>query len=90
MGKRVAALAGHSKAGSGVLCYASKYHDVPKVLNICGRFDGKTGAFILARSLYRRRLAWTTSCAAWHQRYIVKLADHMLCSFGTFLPSGWR
>ena len=42
-GRTVSALAGHSKGGSGVICYAAKYQDIPKVVNIAGRYDAKTG-----------------------------------------------
>ncbi|KAH9608537.1 hypothetical protein KSS87_023077 [Heliosperma pusillum] len=34
---------GHSKGGNVVLLYASKYHDVSRVVNISGRFDLKKG-----------------------------------------------
>ena len=46
-GKTVSVIAGHSKAGSGVLCYAAKYKDIPKVVNISGRLDQKTGACMI-------------------------------------------
>lgn len=42
-GKAVSALAGHSKAGTGVICYSAKYRDIPRVVNISGRFDCKEG-----------------------------------------------
>ncbi|GAB2291836.1 hypothetical protein Dimus_026087 [Dionaea muscipula] len=34
----VSAIVGHSKGGNVVLLYASKYHDVPTVLNLSGRY----------------------------------------------------
>ncbi|CAN0915085.1 Putative uncharacterized protein YDL057W [Linum grandiflorum] len=34
---------GHSKGGGAVLLYASKYHDIKKVVNISGRYDLKRG-----------------------------------------------
>ncbi|AQK88047.1 alpha/beta-Hydrolases superfamily protein [Zea mays] len=34
----IIALIGHSKGGNAVLLYASKYHDVPAIVNISGRF----------------------------------------------------
>ncbi|KAK9699756.1 hypothetical protein RND81_08G194200 [Saponaria officinalis] len=34
---------GHSKGGNVVLLYASKYHDVSRVVNISGRFDLRKG-----------------------------------------------
>ena len=37
-------LVGHSKAGSGVVLYAAKYDDVPRVVNVSGRFEMKSGA----------------------------------------------
>ena len=43
-GLRVIGLLGHSKGGSGVVLYAAKYDDVPRVVNVSGRFDMKRGA----------------------------------------------
>ncbi|GFP93207.1 putative uncharacterized protein ydl057w [Phtheirospermum japonicum] len=37
------AVIGHSKGGGVVLLYASKYHDIPAVVNISGRYDLKRG-----------------------------------------------
>ncbi|XP_042044882.1 putative non-heme chloroperoxidase [Salvia splendens] len=37
------AVLGHSKGGDVVLLYASKYHDVPAVVNLSGRYDLKRG-----------------------------------------------
>ncbi|EYU28398.1 hypothetical protein MIMGU_mgv1a0141892mg, partial [Erythranthe guttata] len=37
------AILGHSKGGNVVLLYASKYHDIPAVVNISGRYDLKKG-----------------------------------------------
>ncbi|XP_073149338.1 putative uncharacterized protein YDL057W isoform X2 [Henckelia pumila] len=34
---------GHSKGGNVVLLYASKYHDIPAVVNVSGRYDLKRG-----------------------------------------------
>lgn len=39
----VRGIVGHSKGGDVVILYASKYHDIPAVVNISGRFDLKTG-----------------------------------------------
>ncbi|KAJ8766918.1 hypothetical protein K2173_011736 [Erythroxylum novogranatense] len=39
----ISAILGHSKGGDVVLLYASKYHDVNKVVNISGRYDLKRG-----------------------------------------------
>ena len=36
-------LTGHSKAGGDVLLYASRYDDVPVIINISGRFHMKKG-----------------------------------------------
>lgn len=36
-------LVGHSKAGSGVILYAAKYDDIPRVVNVSGRFDNCRG-----------------------------------------------
>ncbi len=44
-GKTVVGLVGHSKAGSGVILYAAKYDDIPRVVNISGRFDNQRGRF---------------------------------------------
>ena len=44
LGKQVSGLVGHSKAGSGVILYAAKYDDIPRVVNISGRFDNLRGA----------------------------------------------
>lgn len=35
--------AGHSKGADSVLTYAAKYDDVPRVVNVSGRFDMRTG-----------------------------------------------
>ncbi|KAI3447143.1 hypothetical protein Pfo_003808 [Paulownia fortunei] len=37
------AVLGHSKGGNVVLLYASKYHDIPAVVNVSGRYDLKRG-----------------------------------------------
>lgn len=37
------AVLGHSKGGNVVLLYASKYHDIPAVVNLSGRYDLKRG-----------------------------------------------
>ncbi|KAI3714558.1 hypothetical protein L6452_21514 [Arctium lappa] len=37
------AILGHSKGGNVVLLYASKYHDVKHVINVCGRYNTKGG-----------------------------------------------
>lgn len=39
IGRAITTIIGHSKGGNVVLLYASKYHDVCKVINISGRFD---------------------------------------------------
>lgn len=39
----IIALIGHSKGGNAVLLYASKYHDVPAIVNISGRFALERG-----------------------------------------------
>lgn len=33
----------HIAGGSVVLLYASKYHDIGAVVNVCGRYDLKSG-----------------------------------------------
>ncbi|KAI3430988.1 hypothetical protein D9Q98_009391 [Chlorella vulgaris] len=42
-GKRVAALLGHSKGGTNTVLFASRYHDVPKIINLAGRFKCREG-----------------------------------------------
>jgi predicted alpha/beta-fold hydrolase len=42
-GSRVVCVAGHSKGGNCAVLYASKYHDVPCVINISGRFALEKG-----------------------------------------------
>ncbi|KAB2604246.1 hypothetical protein D8674_036690 [Pyrus ussuriensis x Pyrus communis] len=37
------AIVGHSKGGDAVLLYASTYHDIRTVVNVCGRYDLKKG-----------------------------------------------
>jgi pimeloyl-ACP methyl ester carboxylesterase len=39
----VTIILGHSKGGDVVLLYASKYHDIPNVINLSGRYDLKKG-----------------------------------------------
>ncbi|KAI3862080.1 hypothetical protein MKW92_018652 [Papaver armeniacum] len=39
----VGAIVGHSKGGDVVLVYASKYHDVPTVVNLSGRYNMERG-----------------------------------------------
>jgi len=51
----IIALIGHSKGGNAVLLYASKYNDVPIIVNISGRFalergiDGRLGRNFMQR-----------------------------------------
>ncbi|CAI5465272.1 unnamed protein product [Closterium sp. Yama58-4] len=42
-GRHVEAVVGHSKGGNCVLLYASLYKDVPKVINVSGRYDLSRG-----------------------------------------------
>ncbi|KAK9814056.1 hypothetical protein WJX72_000039 [[Myrmecia] bisecta] len=42
-GKTAKAVLGHSKGGSAVLLYAAKYDDIPRVVNVAGRFDCRRG-----------------------------------------------
>ncbi|EOA24591.1 hypothetical protein CARUB_v10017865mg [Capsella rubella] len=39
----VTIILGHSKGGDVVLLYASKYHNIPNVINLSGRYDLKKG-----------------------------------------------
>ncbi|CAO2816682.1 unnamed protein product [Amaranthus hypochondriacus] len=43
LGLVISTIIGHSKGGNVVLLYAAKYHGVPRVINISGRFDLKKG-----------------------------------------------
>ena len=42
-GRSVGAILGHSKGGTDVVLYASKHGDVPRVVNVSGRCDLKSG-----------------------------------------------
>nr|GMD48807.1 putative esterase [Ipomoea batatas] len=42
-GRFITAIIGHSKGGNAVLLYASKYRDIPTVINIAGRYNLKRG-----------------------------------------------
>ncbi len=42
-GKKVSGLVGHSKGGTGVILYAAAFDDIPRVVNIAGRFDNMKG-----------------------------------------------
>ncbi|KAM7515643.1 hypothetical protein LguiA_005226 [Lonicera macranthoides] len=42
-GRVITAILGHSKGGDVVLLYASKYQDIPTVVNVSGRYDLKRG-----------------------------------------------
>ncbi|XP_051114309.1 uncharacterized protein LOC127239957 [Andrographis paniculata] len=41
--RSTAVVLGHSKGGGVVLLYASRYHDIPAVVNLSGRYDLKRG-----------------------------------------------
>ncbi|KAL6541284.1 hypothetical protein OROHE_010992 [Orobanche hederae] len=43
LNRSTVAVLGHSKGGDIVLLYASKYHDIPAVINVSGRYDLKGG-----------------------------------------------
>lgn len=43
LGKTASGLLGHSKSGSSVLLYASKYGQIPRVVCVSGRYDHKRG-----------------------------------------------
>lgn len=42
-GKRVVCLLGHSKGGTNSVMFASRHHDVPKIVNLAGRFKCREG-----------------------------------------------
>ncbi|KAK3188773.1 hypothetical protein Dsin_028334 [Dipteronia sinensis] len=52
----ITAIIGHSKGGNVVLLYASKYNDIPIVVNISGRFDLERGIEELEEELLRNHL----------------------------------
>ena len=43
LGKQPVGLLGHSKGGSTVLIYSALYGEIPRVVNVAGRFDHKRG-----------------------------------------------
>ncbi|KAI7836013.1 hypothetical protein COHA_010097 [Chlorella ohadii] len=43
IGKRVVCLLGHSKGGINAVMFAARHHDVPKVINLAGRFRTREG-----------------------------------------------
>ncbi|KAL6497368.1 hypothetical protein OROGR_029297 [Orobanche gracilis] len=43
LNRSTVAVLGHNKGGDVVLLYASKYHDIPAVINVSGRYDLKGG-----------------------------------------------
>ena len=57
-GKKVTGLVGHSKGGTGVILYAAAYDDIPRVVNVAGRFDNMRGTSTAAQCL-----AWGNSSA---------------------------
>ena len=44
-GRTVTGLVGHSKAGTGVILYAAGYDDIPRVVNVAGRYDNMRGEY---------------------------------------------
>ncbi len=48
-GKKVTGLVGHSKGGTGVILYAAAYDDIPRVVNVAGRFDNMRGNIMCGR-----------------------------------------
>lgn len=54
--RKVCAIAGHSKGGYVVLLYASVYNDIPRVVNISGRFNLKRGIEDRLGKDYMRRI----------------------------------
>ena len=57
-GLRAIGLLGHSKGGSAVVLYTAKYDDVPRVINVSGRFDMQRGA--RPQLLRSQSIAWTS------------------------------
>lgn len=43
IGKRVVCLLGHSKGGINAVMFAARHHDVPKIINLSGRFRTREG-----------------------------------------------
>lgn len=47
-GKKVTAVLGHSKGGSSILLHCATYQNVPKAVNVSGRFNHKEGQHLLS------------------------------------------
>ncbi len=57
-------VAGHSKGGDTVVTYAGTYDDIPKVVNVSGRFHLERGN-ALVYLLHMHRLASYVSSCVW-------------------------
>ncbi len=64
-------VAGHSKGGDTVVTYAGTYDDIPKVVNVSGRFHLERGNAPVCHLLTHRLASYVSSLVAWH---------HALCS----------
>jgi uncharacterized protein len=61
LGLTVDCVVGHSKAGGAVLLYASKYADVPLVVNVAGRFNMARGVYFISRT-ETSVFVWSLAC----------------------------
>ncbi|KAI3845588.1 hypothetical protein MKX03_019737 [Papaver bracteatum] len=52
----IGGILGHSKGGDSVLVYASRYHDVATVVNVCGRFKLERGTEDVLGNDYMERI----------------------------------
>ena len=50
LGRRVSCLLGHSKGGTNALLFAAEHHDVPKIVNLSGRFRPREGTLQRVRA----------------------------------------
>ncbi len=55
MGKRVLCLLGHSKGGINVVLYGARHGDVPKMVNLSGRFRVREGVLQRVRGWASQR-----------------------------------
>ena len=53
-------VAGHSKGGDTVITYAGTYDDIPKVVNVSGRFHLERGIAFVCRPPMHRLASYTS------------------------------
>lgn len=67
-GSRVVCVVGHSKGGNCVVLYASKYYDVPCVINVSGRFALEKGQCSVHRHVLLVQFVWCCRYLTFGQR----------------------